>query len=203
MSEYWNTRYNNEAFAYGETPNLFFKAQLEPLTPGKILLPADGEGRNGVFAATLGWEVSAFDLSEAGKKKAELLAAKNGVALDYQVGEFSELQYAPEQFDVIALIYAHFSGDTKSGYHKILNGYLRKGGIVIFEAFSKKHLAYNSSNPKVGGPKDLDTLFSIEEIQHDFDNYEVMELIETEIELEEGLFHIGKGSVIRFVGRKR
>lgn len=79
---------------------------------------------------------------------------------------------------------------------------LRKGGILIFEAFSKKHLEYVTKNDKVGGPRDIESLFSIEEIKADFSNYEVLELLEKEIVLNEGLFHNGTGSVIRFVGRK-
>jgi hypothetical protein len=74
---------------------------------------------------------------------------------------------------------------------------------LIFEAFSKSHIDYNSKNEKVGGPKELDMLFSIEEIKHDFPDYTVELLEEKEIELQEGLFHNGKGSVIRFVGRKK
>jgi hypothetical protein len=80
---------------------------------------------------------------------------------------------------------------------------LRKGGIVIFEAFSKNHLEYISKNEKVGGPRDIQSLFSIDEIKSDFANYEVIELVEKEIELSEGLFHNGTGSVIRFVGQKK
>jgi hypothetical protein len=80
---------------------------------------------------------------------------------------------------------------------------LRKGGIVIFEAFSKRHIDYISKNGKVGGPKDIGMLFSIDEIKSDFDNYAIVELEEKEIELKEGLFHNGEGSVIRFVGQKK
>jgi hypothetical protein len=84
----------------------------------------------------------------------------------------------------------------------MLDKLLRKGGVVIFEAFSKKHLEYVTKNEKVGGPKDIGSLFSIEEIKSDFANYEVIALEEKVIELNEGLFHNGTGSVIRFVGRK-
>lgn len=199
----WNERYSKEEFAYGEHPNQYFKEQLEKLPIGSLLLPAEGEGRNAVFAAKLGWTVSAFDISDAGKNKALRLAETNQVTIDYQVGELSQLNYKPNQFDAMALIYAHFPGDIKSSIHQHLDHYLRKGGIVIFEAFSKKHLDYVTKNPEVGGPKDLPSLFSIEEIQTDFSNYEIIVLEEKEIELKEGSFHNGKGSVIRFVGRKK
>ena len=118
-------------------------------------------------------------------------------------GEFRSLTYTENQFDALALIYAHFPADKKSSYHKILTTYLRPGGIVIFEAFSKRHLDYNRINEKVGGPKDLETLFSIEEIKSDFENFEIIELEEKEIQLNEGLFHNGLGMVIRFVARKK
>lgn len=202
-TERWNDRYSNEEFAYGEEPNNFFKEQIEKLNAGTILFPAEGEGRNAIYAAKLGWEVAAFDISEEGKNKALKLAEANNVTIDYKVGELETLNYQQEQFDAIALIYAHFPAEIKSYLHKTLETYLRKGGIIIFEAFSKKHLEYLAVNDKVGGPKDIESLFSIEEIKADFPNYEIIQLEETEIELNEGLFHNGKGSVIRFVGKKK
>lgn len=199
----WNERYSNDDFAYGEEPNNFLKEQLEKLNAGTILFPAEGEGRNAVFAATLGWSVSAFDISEEGRNKALRLAQKHNVTIDYQVGELKSLNFTYEQFDAIALIYAHFPAEIKSLYHKTLDKYLKKGGFIIFEAFSKSHINYIEKNEKVGGPKDIDMLFSIDEIKSDFDNYEIIELEEKVIELKEGLFHNGEGSVIRFVGRKK
>ncbi len=199
----WNDRYSQEEFAYGEEPNNYFKDQLSKLPTGTILFPAEGEGRNAVYAAKVGWTVSAFDISNEGKRKAIRLAEKNKVTIDYKVGELETLNYASEQFDGIALIYAHFPAQIKSLYHKSLDKYLKSNGTIIFEAFSKKHIDYVSANEKVGGPKDIDTLFSIEEIKSDFPNYEIIELAEKEIELNEGLYHNGTGSVIRFVGRKK
>jgi len=199
----WNERYSKDEFAFGKQPNNYFKEQLEKLNVGTILFPAEGEGRNAVFAANLGWTVSAFDISMEGKKKADRLAEINKVTIDYQVGDLQEISFDTEQFDVIALIYAHFPANIKSLYHKTLDKYLRNGGVVIFEAFSKRHIDYVSKNENVGGPRDLESLFSIEEIKSDFANYDIIELEEKEIELSEGLYHNGTGSVIRFVGQKK
>ena len=203
MKEFWDDRYSKNEFAYGEQPNNYLKEQLEKLQVGRILFPAEGEGRNAVFAATLGWKVSSFDISVEGRKKALHLAESKKVTIDYQVGELETLDYDNNQFDAIALIYAHFPHNIKSQYHKTLDKFLRKDGTVIFEAFSKKHIDYNSINEKVGGPKDINMLFSIDELKSDFNNYEIIELEEKEIELNEGLFHNGQGSVIRFLGRKK
>ncbi|WP_316847637.1 class I SAM-dependent methyltransferase [Pedobacter psychrodurus] len=199
----WNDRYSTDEFAYGEEPNHYLKEQLIKLDTGSILFPAEGEGRNAVFAAKLGWQVSAFDISKEGKNKALQLASNNKVSIDYQVGALETLEYSAEQFDAIALIYAHFPASIKSSYHKTLSKYLRKGGLVIFEAFSKKHLDYLAKNEKVGGPKEIDMLFSTDELKSDFPDFEIITLEEKEIELNEGLFHNGQGSVIRFVGQKK
>jgi hypothetical protein len=120
MKEFWNERYSAKEFAYGEEPNVFFEEKIKDLAVGKILLPAEGEGRNEVAAAQLGWSVYAFDLSQSGKDKALLLAKKKNIQIEYTVGEFSELTYPPQYFDAIGLIYAHFPASLKSRYHKTL-----------------------------------------------------------------------------------
>ena len=131
------------------------------------------------------------------------LAQAKGVTVDYAIGNLPDLGYQSEQFDVIAMIYTHLPFEIRAEYMCLLHTYLRSGGYIIFEGFSKKHLEYNSKNPNVGGPREIDLLFSIEEIQKTFPDYEIIELIETEIELQEGICHNGTGSVIRFLGRKK
>lgn len=202
MNQKWDERYKDHEFAYGKDPNLFFNEWLPKFEPGSILMPADGEGRNGVFAAQLGWRVTSFDLSIEGQTKALQLAKENGVALEYIVGDLEQLSFARETFNAIGLVYAHFSAVKKSIFHRKLNDYLLPGGIIILEAFSKRHINFVQLDPKVGGPKDIDMLYSKEEIISDFENYEVLLLEEEEILLNEGKYHNGKGSVIRFIGRK-
>ena len=202
-SKMWDDRYSSPEFAYGTNPNVFLKEQLQKIKPCAILFPAEGEGRNAVYAATQGFTVSASDISNEGKNKAIKLAQTNNVTIDYQVGELQNLNFMPNQFDALALIYAHFPAHIKSNYHKTLVQFLKPGGTLIFEAFSKSHLSYNTANNKVGGPKDLDMLFSVEELKADFTNFEFIELEETIIELNEGLYHVGTGSVIRCVAKKK
>ncbi|MHC9089774.1 class I SAM-dependent methyltransferase [Tenacibaculum sp. IMCC1] len=199
---FWDERYQNLDFAYGKEPNLFFKEELQKLKIGTILLPADGEGRNGVYASKLGWNVTATDLSIEGKNKAQKLANESGVPLKYIVGDIQDLEFPRESFDVIGLIYAHFSAWKISSIHQKLTTLLKPNGYIIFEAFSKNHLNYQKNNPKIGGPKDVDMLFSLEQIQQDFTGFEIQFLEEKEVFLNEGNSHNGKGSVIRFIGKK-
>lgn len=199
----WDTRYSQQEYVYGTEPNNYLAQKLPDLKPGTILFPADGEGRNSVYAAKLGWQTHAFDTSEQGKKKALQLAKQENVEIHYQLGYLPELEFEVKQFDAISLIYAHFHQSIRTQYHKILNDLVKPGGIIIFEGFSKRNLEYRKQNPKIGGPPILDTLFSIEEIEADFKNFKVLELQETEVELNEGKYHVGTGSVIRFMGIKK
>lgn len=92
--------------------NDFLKEQLAKLPVGKILFPAEGEGRNAVYGSKLGWDIAAFDISSEGRNKAITLAENNKVSsIDYQVGELQTLDFKANEFDVIALIYAHFPAE--------------------------------------------------------------------------------------------
>jgi len=71
------------------------------------------------------------------------------------------------------------------------------------EGFSKRNLEFRKQNPSIGGPQQVDFLFSEEEIREDFSAFDVVQLEEVEIELNEGGFHQGRGSVIRFIGIKQ
>lgn len=203
MKEFWDERYSGDAYVYGEEPNEYLRSRLLQFYPGEIMFAAEGEGRNAVFAAGEDWKVTAFDQSREGKKKALNLAEKHKVEIDYRVGSLPELGYEKDEVDAVALIYAHFSGDLRSEYHKLLISYLRRDGLIIFEGFSKKHVAYQKENPKVGGPKDEDLLFSLEEVERDFGALKFLELYEAEVDLREGEFHNGLGAVIRFIAQKK
>lgn len=199
----WNSRYEEKEYAYGEEPNVYLREQLSSLDKGRILFAAEGEGRNAVYAAKLGWDTIAFDISIEGKKKADALAKKHGVAVNYIIGELPELGFQEESFDTIALIYAHFPPPIRSIYHQILGSLLKKDGRIILEAFGPNHLPYRAKNPAVGGPNNLGSLISLEEVKKDFPNYEIITLTEEVVSLDEGLYHKGEGSVTRFVGIKK
>lgn len=204
MNDFWNNRYADAEFAYGTAPNQFLAEQLAnyQLT-GRALFAAEGEGRNAVYAAKSGLRVDAFDLSTEGKQKADRLAAVHNLQINYQTGEFTELNYEPATYDVLALIYAHFPADRKQEMNRQLAEFVKPGGLVIFEAFGSRHLAYRSANPAVGGPGAQEMLFSVAEIEETFADFEPLYLAEETVNLNEGKYHRGEGSVVRFVGRRR
>jgi len=197
MNEFWNDRYSAKEFAYGESPNKFVAHELRKLRPGKILFPAEGEGRNAVYASTLGWQVTAFDPSTEGKKKAMMLAAKRNVEIDYQITDYENVDFPANLFDCLVLVFAHMPSSLRNKIHRKLSTFLKPQGTLILEGFSKEQLKRNT-----GGPRNLDYLFSEMELKEDFSAFSKLEIKETTTTLNEGPFHQGIASVIRVVAKK-
>ena len=195
--DFWNERYGTSDYAYGIVPNEFLRDELENHPKGRILLPAEGEGRNAVFAAVKGWEVTAFDFSEKGKEKAEQLAKMWDMKIDYKVASYDEFEGEKESFDCLALIYAHIHESVRKKVHKKLLRMLKPDGVLIFEAFSKKQLGRDS-----GGPKSAELLFDTDDLRKDFRKLSEVRVWEETVSLTEGKFHEGEAIVVRAIGKK-
>ncbi|PKP39762.1 MAG: SAM-dependent methyltransferase [Bacteroidetes bacterium HGW-Bacteroidetes-15] len=195
-NEEWNQRYSKIDCAYGVNPNNFLGNQLVHLTPGDLLLPGEGEGRNALWAAKQGWNVTAFDYSDEAKKKADALFKKNGVEVEYLVTDVLSFK-SKKSFDAIALIYFHLPSLTRKKFFSEIQNYIKPGGYLIMECFHPDQIPRSS-----GGPKNPDLLPSIEEIKESFKNLHIKELAKVEIDLNEGELHQGKALVIRLLAQK-
>jgi 2-polyprenyl-3-methyl-5-hydroxy-6-metoxy-1,4-benzoquinol methylase len=193
----WDERFSGEEYVYGIQPNVFLEEQLPLLEPGTILFACEGEGRNAVFAASLGWNVSAFDGSTEGQKKALKLAAEKDVTIDYRIGDATDIEYPSESFDCIVFIYAHFPADIRTKIHQRALGWLKPGGTVIMEAFNPEQLPRTS-----GGPKDVTMLYTPEMLMQDFEDVEDISISLESVTLDEGPLHQGKAEVIRMIAKK-
>jgi len=191
MSDFWNSRYGRHEYAYGEKPNAFFASMLSEIPAGKILCPAEGEGRNAVYAARQGFDVYAFDPSSEGRRKALSLAERFGVQIRYSLESYETARYQDGTFDAVALVFAHMPPHKRMTWHRKMAAYLKSGGMLILEGFSKKQVDFSS-----GGPADIAMLFSQEELMEDFAGLNVISMEEKEVELDEGNYHQGKASVI-------
>ena len=118
------------------------------------------------------------------------------------VDSFEDIEFPPNHFGLIGLVFAHFIPEVRSMVHRKCIDWLKPGGIIIMEAFSQHHLRYNKKNPKVGGPKYLNLLYSKEDIFNDFKSLQLLEIRKKVYTLKEGEHHSGEGAVIRFVGKK-
>jgi SAM-dependent methyltransferase len=197
-AEFWDTRYESEAYAYGTAPNKFFQQQLDKLTPGRLLLLAEGEGRNAVYAASRGWEVTAVDFSNEARAKAQRLALAQGVHVDYHVADLTGLSWQqPAAYDAIGLIYAHLPPLARTAVHAAAARSLAPDGHLILEAFSLRQLGLPS-----GGPQSAALLYEPADLARDFAELTLRENQELGVVLHEGTFHAGPARVVRLLATR-
>lgn len=196
--EQWNTRYLSGEYIYGTDPNKFLSSFLQAHEPGMILFPAEGEGRNAVYAASLGWKADAFDQSENGREKALQLAAAKGVSIDYSVCSLEDWEPQEAQYDCVVLIFVHLPSGLRRSVHTKAIRALKPGGHIVLEAFTKNQMPRTS-----GGPKNLELLFDPDDIRNDFDGLEIIEFSETQVILDEGPLHQGLADVVRMIAAKK
>ncbi|HEY6906309.1 MAG TPA: class I SAM-dependent methyltransferase, partial [Ignavibacteriaceae bacterium] len=149
MNDFWDNRYSSEEYIYGTAPNEYFKSEINKLSPGRLLTLAEGEGRNGVYAASLGWEVDAVDFSSVAREKALKLASEKKLKINYTVSDLSEFYPPLNTYDVVSIIFMHLNPDLAVTVHKRAIGALKQGGKIIMEVYDKEQLGKKS-----GGPQD-------------------------------------------------
>lgn len=196
MKAFWDERYAASEYIYGEQPNEWFAEKIQKITPGRLLLPCEGEGRQAVYAAAMGWEVQAFDQSDAGRDKALALAAKQGQTIHYSLADAMDYHHA-EPFDALALVFAHMPENLRTAFHQRMAAQLKPGGILILEGFHTSQLGRNS-----GGPRDLSMLFTPEMLEADFAGFHILHLNVEEVVLNEGAYHNGAAKVLRMLAQK-
>lgn len=206
MQEKWNERFSTNEYVYGKEPNVFLKeffAKNSDLFKNPVLMLGDGEGRNGVFLATQGLDVTSLDYAEKGLEKAKKLAEENNVKIKTILADVNEFDFGENRWGTIVLIYLHLYLEERMRLYEKVKSALVNGGIFFVEAFSKDQLNYNS-----GGPKDLDLLFDKMELDKVFSNisdkmkFEILHSEQKVVILHEGRLHEGEGSVVRFVCKK-
>lgn len=196
--EFWDERFSKNEYAYGLKPNEFFKTELEKLTPGKLLLPAEGEGRNAVYAASLGWDVTAFDISTQGKTKALQLSSEYNVSINYINCSIDDIEKYNDKYDAIALIFVHQPPVIRERLHNNCIDMLKPEGKLILEGFEKDQLSLKSF-----GPKDSSLLFSQKELENDFGKLNSLKTEKKLVTLDEGKHHQGKAFLVRLSGKKQ
>jgi len=196
MSKFWDERYNIKEYLYGILPNEFFKTQISKLKAGKLLLLAEGEGRNAVYAAKQGWMVDAVDSSQQAKIKALKLADENNVTINYKVESLEDFKTVQSEYDAVGIIFVHLDNQSSKTVHARAIEALKPGGKIILQVFEKDQLGRKS-----GGPNDLELLYSLDDIKSNFNSLFTEILSKEIIFLAEG-FHSGEGIVINFVGIK-
>jgi hypothetical protein len=195
--EFWDERYSSIKFVYGTEPNIFFKDELDKLKTGNIILMGEGEGRNAVYAAVNGWNVDAVDFSTIAKEKAIKLAEENSVNINYEITDLSEYKPKLNYYDSAAIIFLHLNPKIRSAVHAKVVASLKSGGTLILEVYEKEQLGKDS-----GGPKNINMLYSKEELKDDFVKMNIIVLEKKIVTLNESAQHSGEAVVLRLIAVK-
>jgi SAM-dependent methyltransferase len=194
----WDARFATSDYAYGTRPNDFLVEVASRLPPGaRVLSLGEGEGRNAVYLAGLGHQVSAVDASAVGLAKAQRLAAERGVTLQTQVSDLGDYHLQPGAWDAVVSIFCHLPPALRSRVYREVVAALRPGGHVLLEAYTPAQLRHGT-----GGPPVAELLYTAAQLREDFAGLELERLQELERNVVEGRLHTGRAAVVQLVGRK-
>jgi len=197
-TEFWNARYREEDYAYGEQPNTFLEAHAGLFEKGQSILSlAEGEGRNGVFLARQGCRVTGVDFSTAGRDKAMQLARKHGVALCYALADLTTYDMGENAWHGIVSIFCHLSTEERGGLFAAVKKALEPGGSFLLESYNKHQLSHGT-----GGPRDAGHLLALSEVSASFADWDIQLAREIERDVREGPYHHGLSAVTQFIAHK-
>jgi Tellurite resistance protein TehB. len=193
----WNQRYAVDDYVYGKAPNDFLREQHGAIPKGKVLCLAEGEGRNAVYLASLGYEVWAVDASSVGRDKALKLAKEMNVSLNYEVADLAEYDLGNNEWSGIVSIFCHLPPALRESLHRRVVAALKPGGVILLEGYRPDQLEFGT-----GGPPSKELMMSAQQLQSDFSLLSVVHLQELERDVTEGICHTGEGAVVQMVASK-
>ena len=194
----WNARYATKDYLFGTAP-----AQVLPRNAGvlpgagRALAVADGEGRNSVWLARRGLDVTAFDVAGNALAKARALARRQGVTVDFRQADADSFDWDAERFDLVAAIFVQFAGPPRRDamFAGMIRA-LKPGGTLLLHGYTPKQLEYGT-----GGPPFVENLYTEELLREAFGGLTILRLESYEAELDEGAGHSGRSALIDLVAR--
>jgi SAM-dependent methyltransferase len=193
----WDQRYNREDYVYGTEPNDFLRQHVTSLPAGRVLCLAEGEGRNAVFLAQQGFQVTAVDASSVGLQKAQRLARQRGVDIETVHADLANFVIEPQRWDAIVSIFCHVSPSIREMLHRQVVMGLREGGVLLLEAYTPKQIEYGT-----GGPPVPELTMQLSDLKQELAGLQFDHGVELDREVVEGEFHTGIGAVVQVLAIK-
>jgi SAM-dependent methyltransferase len=193
----WEQRYAIDDYLFGTEPNEFLRDNTDQLPQGSVLCLAEGEGRNAVFLAGLGYDVSSIDLTEGGVAKTRRLAAAREVTVDAAVGDLAQTDLGRGRWNAIVSIFAHMPPKVRGNLHRRVVAALAPGGVFLLEAYTPDQVGRGTGGPSL--PEMTMTLAGLRDELAGLDFVHGQELVR---EIVEGPGHTGVGSVVQVIARR-
>ncbi len=195
----WDNRYSEVEYAYGIEPNDFLVEVAGRIPPGRVLCLAEGQGRNAVYLAGLGYSVTAVDQSSVGAERAQQLARKRGVQIETITADLAEFPITPGTWEGIVSIFGHLPPALRADVHRRVVAGLRPNGVFVLEAYSPDQLRFGTGGP---GEAQQDLLVPLAAVQAELTGLRLERAAVLEREVREGSSHHGKASVVQILGFK-
>lgn len=193
----WDERYSTNEYAYGTAPNDFLRQEFRVIPRGRVLSIAEGEGRNAVFLAKQGYQVTAVDSSSVGLEKAKKLASESGISIKCITADLLEYDFGKDYWDGVISIFCPLPSELRKLVHKNIEVGLRMGGVFLTESYTPKQPNYGT-----GGGDCTDTMQSMSSLTQEFQRLKFSHIAELEREVIEGMYHTGLASVVQAIGVK-
>jgi SAM-dependent methyltransferase len=193
----WEQRFGADGYLYGTEPNDFLRRHVDLIPRGRVLCLAEGEGRNAVFLAGQGFEVSSIDLTQAGVAKTHRLAKERAVKVDAVTGDLATADLGVQRWDGIVSIFAHLPAAIRRVVHKRVVDALAPGGVFLLEAYTPEQIGRGT-----GGPPGPELTMTLSGLLQELEGLELIYALETEREVLEGHGHTGLGSVVEIIARR-
>jgi hypothetical protein len=197
----WDERYAGEEYGFGTAPNDFLREcmALPAFADAalQVLCIGDGEGRNGVWLAGLGHEVTSVDLSPVGVDKARRLATVHRVPLDARVGDLARWDLGVDAWDLVVSVFCHLAPELRADVHARIARAVRPRGWVAFEAYRPANVGRG-----VGGPQSAELNVTLEELRGQFAGWEPVVAREVERDIHEGRYHNGMSATTQWLARR-
>ncbi len=183
MRARWDERYRTQGYVWGLEPNVFVAELTEDLPPGRALDLGCGQGRNAIWLARRGHEVTGIDLSPVAIDQARRLAADAGVEVTFEAADLTTWDPGDRTWDLIVLSYLQLPADARRTVHQTAVKALAPGGRIVVVAHHLDNLERG-----IGGPPDPAVLCTEDDV--------VADLVGLEIERAEPVRrHVAKGDV--------
>jgi SAM-dependent methyltransferase len=195
---HWDERFAEPGYFYGTEPNDFVRSVADRIPAGgRVLCLAEGEGRNAVFLAGRGGQVTAVDASAPGLEKTRALAAARGVSVTTVHADLATWPIEPGTWDAVVAIFCHLPPEIRADVHRRAVAGLRGGGVFVLEAYTPEQLPRDT-----GGPRVEELLMRLDELRRELTGLDLEIAREVEREIHEGRGHTGLSSVVQVLGRK-
>lgn len=193
----WDERFSSPEYVYGTEPNDFLAGEASRIPPGRVLALADGEGRNGVHLAALGYDVTSVDSSAVGLAKAQRLAASRNVRITAIVADLAGFEIVPESWQGVVSVFCHLPPAVRRPMHERVVRGLAPGGVLLLESYSVRQLGRGT-----GGPTNAELLMTLEAARDELRGLDLLLAHEVERDIHEGALHAGPSAVVQVIARK-